>query len=118
MMSRDRNPTQASQSPATAMAMAMAMAMATARASRACNPITANAVELHRLMACASLEAIEQLLNNVLGVSQVDGRAPRTHEYGMCGLAKMKQHISESTKEDLVVKILILPREEPDDDYV
>jgi hypothetical protein len=65
-----------------------------ARPSRERKPITGDAVELHQLMACASPEAIEHLSSNALGVNAVDGRAPRTHECEVCGLAKMKQQIS------------------------
>jgi hypothetical protein len=94
MMARDRDPAQAIKSPPTAIAMA------TARASRARKPITADAVELHQLMACASPEAIDKLSSNALGVNQVDGRAPRTHECEVCGLAKMKQQISRRTEHE------------------
>jgi hypothetical protein len=49
-------------------------------------------------MACASLEAIEKLPSNALGVNMVNGRAPRTHECEMCALLKIKQQISRRAK--------------------
>jgi hypothetical protein len=99
MMARDTDSLQPTQSSIQSSNQSP-MAMATVRASRARKSITADAIELHPLMACASPEAIEKLSSNALGVNMVDGRATRTHECEVCGLAKMKQQISRRTEHE------------------
>jgi hypothetical protein len=87
------------------MATAATYSYERARLSKERKLITANAVELHHLMACASPEAIEHLPSNALGVKIVNGRAPRTHECEVCGLSKIKQQISRrSTYEQLATR--------------
>jgi hypothetical protein len=87
------------------MATAATYSYERARPSKERKPITADAVELHYLMACASLEAIEHLLSNALGVKIVNSRAPRTHECEVCGLSKIKQQISRrSTHKQLATR--------------
>jgi hypothetical protein len=73
------------------MATAATYSYKRARPSKERKLITANAVKLHHLMACASLEAIEHLPSNALGVKIVNSQAPRTHECKVCSLSKIKQ---------------------------